>query len=195
MKLIVGLGNPGLSYANSRHNIGFSVVKELARGHKAVFKKDRGCFSLTAKAAFFGEEIILAMPQAFMNLSGLAVKPLLKKYKIDLSGLLVVCDDLDLEFGRLKLKTGGSCAGHQGIKSIIASVNSQEFPRLRVGIGRPPNHLEASEFVLLPFVREERVKLAGIIKSATDCCCTWISDGAVEAMNMFNKQNQTERQK
>ena len=193
MKLIVGLGNPGFSYSNSRHNIGFSVVKELAKKFKAVFKKDRGCFSLTAKAVVNSEEVMLAMPSTFMNLSGLAVKPLLKKYKVNLSGLLVVCDDLDLEFGRLKLKPGGSSAGHQGIKSVIDSFNAQEFSRLRVGVGRPPLHMEAKEFVLLPFVKQERTKLGGIIKKAVDCCCVWLSDGVTQSMNVFNQRKQTER--
>jgi PTH1 family peptidyl-tRNA hydrolase len=188
MKLIVGLGNPGLSYANSRHNIGFSVVKELAKKYKTVFKKDRGCFSLAAKAQVNAEEIILAMPQTFMNLSGLAVKPLLKKYKIDLAGLLVICDDLDLEFGRLKIVSCGSSAGHQGIKSVIGSLKSAEFARLRVGIGRPPLHMEASEFVLFTFTKQERAKTSGIIKRAADCCYAWATGGILEAMNMFNQK-------
>jgi peptidyl-tRNA hydrolase, PTH1 family len=193
MKLIVGLGNPGTAYVNSRHNIGFSVVKELAKKHKIEFKKDRGCFALTAKIAFKGQEVILAMPQTFMNLSGLAVRPLLKKYKVDLSELLVVCDDLDLEFGRLKIKPGASSAGHQGIKSIIDSLKAQGFPRLRIGVGRPPVHMEASEFVLLAFTKQERLRSGEIIKKAADCCRVWISDGITQSMNMFNQKDQTER--
>jgi peptidyl-tRNA hydrolase, PTH1 family len=187
MKLIVGLGNPGLFYAHSRHNIGFQVIKELAKIHKVRLARDKASCSLAGKSKFGHSDVVLALPQTFMNLSGKAVTVLLKKYKIDSEDLLVVCDDLDLEFGRVRIRKSGSAGGHNGLKSIIESLSSQEFARLRLGIGRPPAGIEASDFVLMPFGAKERKSLKGIISKAVNCCELWVEAGITESMNIFNK--------
>lgn len=190
MKLIVGLGNPGTIYRDSRHNIGFLTVKALAGSSKAAFKRDIGTRSLSAKIKYGKQNIILAMPLTFMNLSGPAVKALLKKYKAGLEDLLVVCDDLDLEFGRLKIKSGGTSAGHRGVQSVIEALAGDSFSRLRVGIGRPGARQEASEYVLSPFTRQEKESLAGIIGQAGQCCKVWLEQGTTEAMNTYNRRSE-----
>jgi len=192
MKLIVGLGNPGTAYRDSRHNIGFMAVKALAHSSKAAFKRDIGTRSLSAKIKYAGQNVILAMPLTFMNLSGPAVKALMKKYKAGPEGLLVVCDDLDLEFGRLKIKTGGTSAGHRGVGSIIESLSGDSFSRLRVGIGRPCCGQDASEYVLSPFTKREKEQLSEIIEKTVDCCRAWIGPGITEAMSIFNKRSEEE---
>jgi peptidyl-tRNA hydrolase, PTH1 family len=189
MKLIVGLGNPGIIYEHSRHNIGFQVLKALARTYKLSLKKERSIPALSGKAKIGGQNVILGMPLTFMNLSGSAVKSLLKRHRIGLDNLLVVCDDLDLEFGRLKLRPTGSSGGQRGIQSIIDSLGSQEFSRLRIGIGRPIQHIEASEYVLSSFNKKEKEQIKDVIKQACDCCQAWIINGLTESMNIFNRQN------
>jgi len=190
VKLIVGLGNPGRQYADSRHNIGFLVVKELARGKKAVFKREPGTFSLTTKIRAGRQNLLLAQPLTFMNLSGSAVKALVNKFKIDFSKLLVVCDDLDLEFGSLRLKAKGSSAGHNGIQSIIDSLGTQEFARLRIGIGRPQGLIEPAEYVLAPFLKKEKGELTGVLDKAVDCCLVWADLAIDKAMNIYNRKEQ-----
>jgi PTH1 family peptidyl-tRNA hydrolase len=187
MKLIVGLGNPGNIYSDSRHNIGFSVVKSIAKSYKTSLKKERGILSRSVKIKIGEQDTILAIPLTYMNLSGIAVEGLLKKYKISLDGLLVVCDDLDLEFGRLKLRPFGSSAGHRGIKSVIHSTGSSEFARLRIGIGRPTQNIYASDYVLSPFIKKEKGQLKEIIERASLCCHMWVTKGVIETMNIYNK--------
>jgi len=184
VKLIVGLGNPGILYQATRHNIGFNVVKQLAQRQSASFKKDRFACALSAKIKIDNFTVLLAMPLTFMNLSGQAVSALLKKYKIGIQDALIVCDDLDLEFGRMKIKGSGSSAGHRGIQSIIENIDSRDFCRLRIGISRLS--LDAAEYVLKPFTKKERVGLVNIIDRAADCCEYWVTRGVSETMNMFN---------
>ena len=205
MKLIVGLGNPGRIYTESRHNIGFAVIRALSKIYKISLKKDN-TFSLSGKGKIGLENLILALPLTFMNLSGVAVSALTKKYKIDLDNLLVVSDDLDLDFGVIKIRPSGSSAGHRGLGSIIDSLGSQEFSRLRIGIGRPPHQLvsknvgkvnwcrgrpsrhntDASSFVLSLFTKKEKGKIKEIIENACDCCRVWVMRGIIESMNIFN---------
>ena len=188
MKLIIGLGNPGILYRNSRHNIGFQVIQSLAKVKKTALKKERSASALSAKARIEGVDAVLAVPLTFMNLSGGAVKLLLKKYKINLEDLLVICDDLDLEFGRIKLQPHGSSAGHRGIQSIIDFLGSSEFCRMRIGIGRPKGDLEASEYVLAHFNKKENTRLPAIINNALDCCRSWTLAGTEKSMNIFNRR-------
>lgn len=188
MKLIVGLGNPGTIYSNSRHNIGFRVVKALSQFFKITLKRDTRTFSLSARAKFKNQQIILATPLTFMNLSGTAVAALVKKYKVDLANLLVVCDDLDLEFGRLKIRPAGSSAGHRGLSSIIERLKSGDFPRLRIGIGRPHPKIDAAEYVLSAFTRKEKEQVREMVGRAGDCCQSWIAKGIDETMNIFNRK-------
>ncbi len=189
MKLIVGLGNPGILYANSRHNIGFQAVKYLAKAKKSVLKKEKGIRALSAKAKIEGMDVILAIPLTFMNLSGEAVRQLIKKYRINLRDLLIVCDDLDLEFGRLKIRATGSSAGHRGVKSIIDLLGSDEFSRLRIGIGRPGDNTAAADYVLSRFNKREKSELSAIIKQAAECCQIWVGEGIEKSMNIFNRSN------
>lgn len=186
MKLIVGLGNPGDIYKDSRHNIGFSAVRALGSACKAVLKRDKGTFSLSARIKIDGRSVILAMPLTYMNLSGSAVANLLKKHKIELKDLLIVLDDLDLELGRLKIRPSGSSGGHRGLESVIESVGSSDFSRLRIGIGRPPRGVEPSEYVLMPFLRKEKSEVKGGIEIAAQCCQSWVTEGIIETMNNFN---------
>jgi PTH1 family peptidyl-tRNA hydrolase len=188
MKLIVGLGNPGRIYIDSRHNIGFLVVKRLAKLYRFCLKRDSHTFSLSGKCNIEGNSVVVAMPLTFMNLSGSAVAALLKKYKIGLGNLLVICDDLDLELGRQKVKASGGAGGHRGLKSIIESIGSQDFCRLRIGINRPQKNTDVTSFVLSSFTKREKGALKEIIDKAVSCCRVWVTKGVVESMNIFNKR-------
>ena len=187
MKLMVGLGNPGRLYAGSRHNIGFTVLKALGKYSRIELKKERYIPSLSAHAKIKGEPVVLATPLTFMNLSGVAVAGLLKKYKVSLEDLLVVCDDLDLELGRMKLRPSGSSGGHRGLKSIIDSLESDRFARLRLGIGRPYRETDAAEYVLSAFAAGEKRAASAMVEKALDCCVAWVNAGMDETMNNFNK--------
>ncbi|MFA5310815.1 MAG: aminoacyl-tRNA hydrolase [Candidatus Omnitrophota bacterium] len=188
MKLIVGLGNPGLQYAGSRHNIGFEVVKHLAKTQKVALKKEKGIRALSAKARLDSLDVILSLPLTFMNLSGEAVRLLLKRHKVEASGLLVIYDDLDLEFGRVKIRSSGVSAGHRGVESIIGALKGNDFNRVRLGIGRPADK-DARDFVLSRFNRRERADLPGIIDRAARCCKEWAEKGVDCAMNSFNRKD------
>lgn len=189
MKLIIGLGNPGINYIDSRHNIGFAIARSLAKTYKIDFQKDSGTFSLSGRGKIEDEEVIIAIPFTFMNFSGSAVKVLFHKYKIELNDLLVICDDVDLEFGRSRICASGSSGGHRGLKSIIDSLESQEFCRLRVGVGRPDTGIDTADYVLERFTKEEKEQLKDIIKEASDCCGVWATKGITESMNIFNKRS------
>ena len=192
MKLIVGLGNPGLIYAGSRHNIGFTVVKSLARSLKVVFKRDSLVSALVGKTNYGQHSLILALPQTFMNLSGVAVKALLKKFKSGPQELLVVCDDLDLELGRIKIRPQGSSAGQRGIISVIQHLGTQNFCRLRVGIGRPRNPADASRYVLTGFLRREKAIVEKAKEDAVDCALSWVENGIIKTMDSFNTRSRNE---
>jgi peptidyl-tRNA hydrolase, PTH1 family len=188
MKLIVGLGNPGRVYAGSRHNIGFLVVDALAKDYGIKLKSAFGYRSLIAKVKVEGSDVLLAEPATYMNLSGRAVAALLKKNKIALKDLLVICDDMDLGLGRLKIRASGSSGGHRGLESIIVSLASREFSRLRIGIGRPDDKVEAADYVLLPFSREEKKRVVKIVDKACACARAWVIEGTEKTMNLFNKK-------
>lgn len=188
MKLIVGLGNPGKIYSDSRHNIGFLVVGALSKAYKISLKREKGSFALSGKGKIAGRNVVLATPITFMNLSGIAVNLLLKKNKVDLDNLLVVCDDLDLELSRLKIRAAGSSGGHRGLNSIIDFLKSEDFCRLRIGIGRPKEiKRDAAEYVLSPFSKKEKERVEKIIERAVRCCRVWASEGILESMNIFNR--------
>lgn len=192
MKLIIGLGNPGILYKDSRHNIGFSVIRQLARQEKIPLKKERGILAIGGKGKIEGAEVYLAMPLTYMNLSGSAVISLFEKYKKEIEDILVVSDDLDIEFGRLKVRPAGSSAGHRGLQSIIDVLGSDEFARLRVGIGRPNEKAETTKYVLSRFNKAEKIELKEIINRSAECCKTWVTKGVTECMNLFNKRSANE---
>jgi len=185
-KLIVGLGNPGLIYAGSRHNIGFRVLKALAGSLKISFKRDSSVSALVAKGKLLKQEVVLALPQTYMNLSGIAVAALLKKFQVSAGDLLVVCDDLDLELGALKIRPQGSSGGQRGMESIIERLKTQDFNRLRIGIGRPRSSQNAAKYVLSGFLRQERAAVKQIEEDAVSCCMSWVANGIVQTMNSFN---------
>jgi len=188
MKLIVGLGNPGLLYKNSRHNIGIRVVNGLAKEYKIKFRRDKSALYKEGRGRREGREFILSYPLVFMNLSGGSLASLIKKYKIQLEDLLVVCDDLDLGLGEIRIRPSGSSAGHRGIKSIIEHLKSDSFPRLRVGIGRPASKTEIKDFVLSKFKAKEAEAVSEALEEAIQCCKIWLIRGIKESMNQFNRK-------
>lgn len=188
-KLIVGLGNPGLLYSGSRHNVGFTVLKSLAVFLKTGFRRERSLSSLVAESGLPGSRLILALPQTYMNLSGVAVKALVKKFKIRPEDLLVVCDDLDLDLGRIKIRAQGSSGGQRGLQSIIEHLGGGGFCRLRIGIGRPPTGMDPAEYVLSGFSRREKEAAKMAQEEAVNCCLFWAEEGLPQAMNKFNKKS------
>lgn len=188
MKLIVGLGNPGDTYKNSRHNIGFAVVRALAKVHEAALVKDRAVSCLCAKAKIGGHNVVLALPLTFMNLSGRAVAGLLDRYNACAKDLLVVSDDLDLDLGRLRIRPSGSSGGHRGLGSVIDALASREFARLRLGISRPHPGRAGADYVLSPFLKKEKAVLDETIDRAVSCCEVWVKDGIAKAMEQFNRR-------
>lgn len=190
MKLIVGLGNPGKAYIGSRHNIGFNVLNELAGSLKIKFRRLLMQRVELAKASISGEEIILAKPVTFMNLSGIAVAALLRKYRLDFKNLLVVCDDLDLELGRIKIRKGGSSGGHQGLQSIIERTGRDDFARLRVGIDRPIDKEDVTDYVLSNFKAGEMSQVKNAVSKACECVNSWITKNDIDkTMSTFNQRS------
>lgn len=182
--LIVGLGNPGREYEGSRHNLGFMVVDELARRH-AGRASDRAAKSLTGRIRLGDVEVVLAKPQTMMNLSGQALKALRAKYGVPLERTVIVHDELDLPFGRLQVRAGGSSAGNHGVDSIIAALGTKDFARIRIGIGKPPG--DGADHVLSPFTESERSQLADIVKRGADAVETAVQQGLERAMTDFNR--------
>lgn len=185
MKLIVGLGNPGAKQANNRHNVGFQCLDRLARAHNLEFTK-RQCRALLALGEIGGCKVLLAKPLTYMNLSGEAVNPLAHRYEISLVDLLVIHDDLDLPLGVIRLRQRGGAGGHKGVLSIIEALGSQDFPRLRVGIGRPPAGQDPVDYVLSDFAPEEGTAIEGVYERVVAAVECWLTEGIVEAMNRHN---------
>ena len=186
MKLIVGLGNPGLEFSRHRHNVGFRCVNAFARRHRLSFSRSQSR-ARVARGVVAGEEVVLARPQTFMNRSGLAVAGLVKGLRITPSDLLVIYDDMDLLLGTVRLRPGGSAGGHHGMESIIAALGSQEFPRLRVGIGRPGGG-DVISYVLDGFSPEEDREVEKAVATAVEAVECYLAEGLEEAMNRFNRR-------
>ncbi len=167
MKIVVGLGNYEAKYAHTHHNMGFLVVECLASRLNVKFKT-RECESLIAKAYIKGEPVILAEPQTYMNLSGVAVKQLLSKYKCDFKDLIVAYDDIDLKRYDLRVRQKGSAGTHNGMRNIIENIGTEDFPRVRVGIGRPPEGMPLVDFVLCEVPKSDREEMAKTIERAAD---------------------------
>jgi PTH1 family peptidyl-tRNA hydrolase len=187
MKLVVGLGNPGDRYAGTRHNVGVETVAELARRHQAPKPGRQGQANVTA-VANAGEEVVLATSRTFMNDSGRAVQGLLARHHLrDLGNLLVVLDEMELPLGTLRMRPRGSDAGHNGLKSVIQCVGGAEFPRLRIGVSRPPAGVDPIEHVLGRFRPEERKVMDETIRRAADAVESWVGDGIQKTMDQFNR--------
>jgi len=187
--LIAGLGNPGREYAANRHNVGFQCLDRLAARHRLHFGRVQSNALITSGR--IGERgVVLAKPQAFMNVSGRPVAALARFYQVALTDLLVVYDDIDLPFGMLRLRMEGSAGGHNGMRSIIEHLGTQAFPRLRLGIGRPPGRRKAAGYVLENFSRAEAAEMEDTYARAVDAIETWLRDGIAAAMNLFNQKSE-----
>jgi len=190
LKIVVGLGNPGLKYEFNRHNIGFRIVDSLARNIEIEFKKVKSYYSLISRGMINNHKVMLVKPQTFMNLSGRAVSKVVSYYKIPLQDLLIVYDDLNLELGQVRIRKKGSAGGHKGIESIMQYLNSEEIPRLRIGIGNPSVNFNFNcmSYVLSNFNNDEKDKIGEVIQLSTEAIKTVIEDGFEKAMRKYNRK-------
>jgi peptidyl-tRNA hydrolase, PTH1 family len=186
VKLVVGLGNPGQKYQRTRHNCGFLVIDRLAAQNSIKVATTR-CEARIGEGLIDGERIVLAKPQTFMNRSGEAVTMLLRRFHVAVEDLVIVYDDLDLPFGRIRVRPQGRAGGHRGVASLIESLAGSSFDRVRVGIGRPPPEIEPADFVLQPFSKEEEPLLDGVISRAADAVACLVINGSKAAMDQFNR--------
>ncbi len=185
MKIIAGLGNPGLRYAGTRHNMGFSVITELSDAFKISVKK-KECKSVTGHGIIADEKVILAMPQTYMNLSGEAVSELLHFYKCEPRDLIIIYDDIDLDVGRIRIREKGSAGGHNGIKSIIKCIGTDEFDRIKVGVGARDEQQDLVDHVLGRFSKEQLPVIRDAVSRAALAAEEIIRAGAASAMNKYN---------
>ena len=196
MKLVAGLGNPGARYRGTRHNVGFEVVDLLAIRHRVDFE------AAPADAVFArwrrnetgrsGDVILLTKPLTFMNLSGDAVAALARYYRIDTPDLLIVCDDVNLPLGRLRVRGSGTEGGHNGLRSVAAMLGTIDYPRLRIGVGRGDLRRDMADHVLARFEPEEESGIEAAVARAADAVETWIDDGLAKTMNVFNRSDDSD---
>ena len=188
MYIIAGLGNPGLPYEGTRHNAGFDVIDVLAREYNISvdYRKNR---ALIGKGIIEGRKVILAKPQTYMNLSGESIRGLVDYYKVDEeSELIVIYDDVSLDPGQIRIRKKGSAGGHNGIKSIIAHLGTEVFPRVKVGVGQKPRQYDLADYVLGHFSREEREQMAEGYRHAAEAVKYMVTDRVDEAMNEYNRK-------
>jgi peptidyl-tRNA hydrolase, PTH1 family len=183
--LLIGLGNPGREYRDTRHNFGFMLIDRLAvrlnaRGMKVQSK------AIVTDAMYEDRKLILAKPQTYMNLSGQSVQGLVHFYKIPLTNMMVLSDDLDIPFGTIRIRAAGGPGGQRGLSSVIESLGTKDFPRLRLGIGRPPGRMDPANFILQNFSRDEMKSLSGILDAGADATLEFVSKDLNAAMNKFN---------
>ena len=185
MKLIVGLGNPGDKYVGTRHNVGFVVLAELAKRHgtgtpRAKFQGE------VQEGTIGGERALLLTPLTFMNLSGASVLAARDFYKIEMPDLLVICDDFNLPLAKLRFRPDGSSGGQKGLEDIIRRLGTEEFPRLRIGIGPPPQGRDVAGYVLSKFTKDEQPDIQAAITRAADAVSAWSQSGMQHCMNQYN---------
>ncbi len=190
MKLIVGLGNPEPRYDGTRHNIGFAVLDALAKELGVAFRAGKGEF-LYAKTVYHGVDVLLQKPLTYMNLSGKAVRDLMHFYKISISDVLVVCDDLNLALGTIRLRAKGSDGGQNGLKNIIAELGRSDFARLRFGIGSPPHKGDTANYVLSKFLPAEQPIVDTAIAYSVRACLSFLEHGIELTMTRFNRRDIT----
>jgi PTH1 family peptidyl-tRNA hydrolase len=183
--LVIGLGNPGEEYVKTRHNVGAEVVELLARRHGGKLRRQKER-SLTDEVNVGGRRMALAIPLTYMNLSGEAVAPLVRRYGVEPGQLVVVHDEMDFELGRLQVKNGGGLAGHNGLKSIVAHLHTQDFVRVRIGIGKPPGSRQGADHVLRRFSKAERQEIDVVLEEAADAVELILAEGVEVAMNRVN---------
>ena len=187
-KLIVGLGNPGKQYEWTRHNVGFLVVQHFAQKQLWKFSSDSRIKGLIAEGDIDENKVYLLLPQTYVNQSGVAVRPAVSEKNISPENILVVNDDFSLDFGQVRLRSKGSDGGHNGLVSIIEHLKTNQFARLRLGIGELIDKKQAVDFVLGEFTKKEKKELDILIELATECCLCWVKEGVVKAMDQFNKR-------
>lgn len=187
MKVIFGLGNPGSKYSDTRHNIGYMLLDYIAGFFSVNFSKANKDYSV-ANLNRKSEKVFLVKPVTFMNLSGLAVKNIINFYKLDYSDILVVCDDINLDFGQLRIKEKGGDGGHNGLSSIIYEINNSDFARLRIGVGNSFQKGQQSDFVLSPFSNDERKELKSILDFAKDISVNFLECGIKSALDFYSKK-------
>ena len=185
IKAVIGLGNPGKQYEKTRHNVGFMVVDVVASLLRCPKKIKECCFSHIIDCS--DHDVILVKPQTYMNNSGVAVKNLLEDLNIKPEEILVVYDDLDLPLGTIRLRKKGSSGGHRGIKSIIENIKTENFPRLKIGIGRPERKEQVADYVLSPFSKNEQILAEKVISEAAECVLNVLKYGVDKSMNFCNK--------
>ena len=192
MKLVVGLGNPGKQYEKTKHNIGFIVVDAIADSvPHTPWREEQGAEVCSITVA--GEKVLLVKPQTFMNVSGESVGPLMRYYKIDPSDVYCIYDDMDLPVGKLRIRPNGSSGGHNGIKSLISHLGTENFPRFRVGIGRPLPQWTVIDHVLAPFSEESQEKVQKGIKDTVKAVLGTLEVGIDKGMNQFNPKRRPHR--
>jgi len=189
MKLVVGLGNPGRKYAGTRHNVGFEVVDALAARHRLEWE---GAPAEALMAKWRSAGALIVKPLTFMNLSGYAVGDLLRYFKVDLADLLVIVDEAQLELGRLRTRASGSAGGHNGLKSLIEQLGTEQFARLRVGVGRGDARRDLADHVLATFDKDEEAVVSDAISRAADAAEVFVGEGIAPMMNRFNRREDTE---
>ena len=185
MKMIIGLGNPGKPYEHTRHNIGFDVVDELANRFNSPLTqmKFKGMYTVVHRPE---GKVLLVKPLTYMNLSGECVVPLMDYYEIAEEDIVIIYDDLDLAVGKLRLRQKGSAGGHNGIKSMIQHLGTQEFNRIRIGVDRPPAGMKVPDYVLSRFSKDEKPLMEEALKKSADACEDWLASPFLEVMNRFN---------
>ncbi|MDL1902979.1 aminoacyl-tRNA hydrolase [Anaerolineae bacterium CFX9] len=194
MYLIVGLGNPGPRYERTRHNIGWQTLDRLALRHGLTFSKNEH-HAQTASGTIVGQRVILAKPQTYMNLSGNSVAPLAHYYKITPDRILIVCDDLDLPLGTLRIRKGGSSGGQNGLRHIVERLGTQEIPRIRIGISRPPGRMDPADWVMTPFKGDDEILAVEMQDRAVRAIETWLTEGIELAMSRHNGSGEERRKK
>jgi PTH1 family peptidyl-tRNA hydrolase len=185
LKLVVGLGNPGSKYENTRHNIGFDCLQKLHASMGSVTVQSK-FESQIAKGSLGSHDVVLAWPMTYMNCSGRAVAQIARFYKIPTDFILVVCDDLSLPLGKLRLRKGGSSGGQKGLDDVLKALGTQDVPRLRIGIDATPENRQTVDYVLSKFSKKEREVVEESLVLALDAVQCWINDGIEKAMNRFN---------
>jgi|SRR5579863_5018767 len=185
MKVLVGLGNPGKKYEGTRHNVGFEVVAELAYRHGASKPKVKFEAEI-AELAVAGQKLLLVAPQTFMNASGRSVRQVADFFQIAASDLLIVCDDINLPLGQLRIRRSGSSGGQKGLENIIQHMGTQAVPRLRIGVDKPALGRDSADYVLDRFRKSEQDAIDKAVRTAADAVATWVGEGIDQAMNRHN---------
>ena len=188
MYLIAGLGNPTREYEKTRHNVGFEAIDILAdkAGTTVTEKKHK---ALYGKGYIGGQKVILAKPQTYMNLSGESIREIADFYKIEPENIIILCDDINLSEGQLRIRLKGSAGGHNGLKNIISHLGTQEFPRIRIGVGEKPRGMDLADYVLGRFPKEQQAVMEEAYRDAADAVCMMIEEGADAAMNHYNRKH------